>query len=91
LILTNAGGAVAMLSFFGANEEARALLAPKLALGFFGFGILSVGVLNALIVHQIERIFFHWRGASQQYLEDRLDWETMAGEDDRLSYRVWPN
>jgi hypothetical protein len=50
LMLTNAGGAVAMLSYFGANEEARSLVQAKVALGFFLFGILFVGVLDALIL-----------------------------------------
>jgi len=90
LMLTNAGGAVAMLSYFGANSAARGLIAPKLALGFFGFGILSVGVLNSLMLHHIERIFVHWRTASQQYLESKLDWQVLDAEDDRLSYKVWP-
>jgi hypothetical protein len=34
LMLTNAGGTVAMLSYFGANDEPRGLLPAKLALGF---------------------------------------------------------
>jgi hypothetical protein len=77
LMLTNAGGAVAMLSYFGANEEARTLFAAKFALGFFLLGILFVGILDALILHQLDRIFKHWRQASQQYLENNLDWETL--------------
>jgi hypothetical protein len=90
LLLTNAGGAVAMLSYFGANEEARSLVQAKVALGFFLFGILFVGVLDALILHRIERIFKHWRQASQQYLENNLDWETLDQKDDEISYKVWP-
>lgn len=90
LMLTNAGGAVAMLSYFGANEEVRVLIAPKFALGFFLFGILFVGILDALMLHHIERIFKNWREASQQYLENKLDWETLDQGDDNISYRVWP-
>jgi hypothetical protein len=90
LMLTNAGGAVAMLSYFGANEEARTLFAAKFALGFFLLGILFVGILDALILHQLDRIFKHWRQASQPYLENNLDWETLDQRDDDLSYRVWP-
>jgi len=86
LMLTNSGGAIAMLSFLGASETVRSLLAPKIALGFFSLGIILVGVLNATILHHVDWLFSSWRTDVKKYMEDKIDWETMTDADDKRSY-----
>lgn len=88
LTLTNAGGAVAMLSFLGANRDLRDLLPPKLALGSFVLGIVFVGVLHARMFHHVENIFANWRKAVRIYYDDQIDWEDMTATDDNLSYNT---
>jgi len=90
LVLVNAGGAVAMLSFLGTSAQARGLLLPKLALACFGLGIVLVGVLNLLILLHIERIFVNWRQTTPQFYEDKVEWEDLTANDDKLAYTVWP-
>jgi hypothetical protein len=88
LMLTNAGGAVAMLSFLGTDKSMRGLLLPKLALGFFLLGIIFVGILDARILQHVEKIFRNWRNTVPKFYEDETEWEDMIASDNRLSYAV---
>jgi hypothetical protein len=48
LVLTNAGGAVAVLSFIGNSDEARQRCGPRIALGCFAAGIIIAGIFIAV-------------------------------------------
>ena len=43
LMLTNSGGAVAVLSFMGASDRVREMVGPRFALGFFALGVVFTG------------------------------------------------
>lgn len=81
LTLTNAGGAVATLSFLGASEAVRKLLLPKISLGFFVFGLFAVGVLTALSAHKMGFLFREWKTTANKYTSDEITWGTLLADD----------
>lgn len=81
LTLTNAGGAVATLSFLGASEAVRNLLLPKISLGFFVFGVFTVGVLAALSAHKMGFLFRGWKTTANKYTSDEITWGTLLADD----------
>lgn len=86
LFLTNAGGAAAVLSFLGASESVRHLLGPKVSLALFILGLITTGVLNARLVHRIERIYQQWRTNVSSYYEDKITWDELTDADAKVSY-----
>lgn len=81
LTLTNAGGAIATLSFLGASEAVRKLLLPKISLGLFVFGVFSVGVLTALSVHKMGFLFREWKTTANNYTSDEITWGALLSDD----------
>jgi len=73
LLLTNSGGAVAVLSFLGASQEVRELQAPKIALALFAVGVIMSGVLLALRLHQFEWLDKQFRVDVTAYLNGKLE------------------
>jgi hypothetical protein len=51
LFTTNAGGAIAVLSFIGSSNITKSIL-PILSLCFYATGVILVGVLMALAYHR---------------------------------------
>jgi hypothetical protein len=83
LFLTNAGGAVAVLSFIGTSDVVRLLIAPKIALGLFALGVVLNGVLLALRLHQFERLFKQWREDVDTYFKGDLDRDELYKRDNQ--------
>lgn len=81
LTLTNAGGAVATISFLGASESVRKLLLPKISLGFFIVGLLAVGVLVALSAHKMAYLFREWKLTANKYISNETTWGVLLEED----------
>jgi hypothetical protein len=82
LMLTNAGGAVAVLSFMGASEKVREMLGPRIALCCFASGVICTGVLVAKQFHRIEGLFTHYKKDSELYLTDQMEWDTLTSRDE---------
>src|SRR5689334_7672656 len=55
LLLTNAGGAGAMLAFLGANPDIRKFFVARLSLALFTIGIILVGILDAIAYHYMSK------------------------------------
>jgi hypothetical protein len=82
LTLTNAGGAVAVLSFMGASADVRSMLWPRLALCCFALGVISTGILIAKQFHKMDNLYSHYRTDSERYLSDQIEWDTLATRDE---------
>jgi hypothetical protein len=90
LMVTNAGGAVATLSFLGAVKEMRLQWAPQMALFLFILGVILVGVHAAIWVHRIENLYRHWRTDATRFITDQLTWQVLTDDDDERSYSgIW--
>jgi hypothetical protein len=86
LFLTNAGGAIATLSFLGAVEPLRQQWAPKAALFLFILGVILVGTYTAFWVHHVEHLGWYWRRDSNRFFEGQITWQTLNGDDDERAY-----
>lgn len=90
LFYTNSGGAVAVLSFMGSSEEARAATGSRISLVCFGLGILLVGVFHAFQYHRISGAFEAWKVNSRDFLTRKVDWDSLNQADDQRSRTsVW--
>jgi hypothetical protein len=75
LFLSNAGGAVAVLSFVATTAERNSLKNPLFALGLFSLGLILVGVVKAYRVHYFTRRSIAWSSNADRYFAGDLDWE----------------
>lgn len=82
LFLTNAGGAVANLSFIGAIGKNQIHVCAKISLACFILGLIFVGISKAKQFHHMSRLFKRWKEEVGQYFKDELTWEEVDGRDD---------
>jgi hypothetical protein len=85
LLLTNSGGAVAVLSFMGSSEKARSSHFTVAALASFVVGVILVGVFNILRYYRVANLFNSWRRDSEKYFEMEMDWKTLTDSDNQRS------
>jgi hypothetical protein len=81
LMLTNAGGAVAVLSFM-ASDKVREMPGPRIALSCFAAGVIVTGILVAKQLHRFEAILKGYVKDSTRYLADQIEWDTLTTDDD---------
>lgn len=90
LLLTNSGGAIAVLSFMGSSESTRTQTGPMYALGFFISGIILTGILVARGVHTMEGLMKHWRKNVAKYYIDEIGWKELVEIDEnRVPSPLW--
>jgi hypothetical protein len=85
LFLTNSGGAIAVLSFFGASDKALDFAMLKAALLLFALGVLFVGVATAKTYHRIAGLFKQYRNEADHFFNDKITWEYLTEEDTKRS------
>lgn len=83
LFIVNAGGAVAMLSFIGANGDARISAGTKWALVLFCCGLVAVGILHIRITHRVYGLFNAWRKNSAKYWKQEIGYTQLTTEDEK--------
>jgi hypothetical protein len=90
VLLTSAGGAVAVLSFMGGSDKVRQMAGPWFALICFSVGVICVGILVAKQLHRFEAIFKGYMKDSTRYLADQIEWNTLRTDDDaRAKPSAW--
>ena len=83
LLLTNSGGAVAMLSFLGTGKANHAL-AAQWALVAFVMGVIITGCALARIYHRMEGLLSMYKRDARRFLADQIDHsELLRGDEDR--------
>ncbi|MGA2802440.1 MAG: hypothetical protein ABSE97_08760 [Verrucomicrobiota bacterium] len=85
LLLTNSGGAIAVLSFMGSSEKARSSHYAVAALASFVVGVILVGVFNILRYYRVANLFNSWRRDSEKYFERQIDWKKLTDADNLRS------
>lgn len=85
LLLTNSGGGVAVLSFMGTSEKARAAFESRFALLFFVLGVIFIGFFNFWAFHRVSNLFHSWKTDAKNYSAGKISWEYLVEEDDRRS------
>lgn len=81
LLMTNAGGAIAMLSFLGTYDKALSILAVKVALTFFLAGIVVAGVWIAFMVHHLEAAMTGIDNDTGSLYRHEIDYATVIARD----------
>ena len=81
LLLTNAGGAIATLSFLGASSQALNRPSAKVALLFFVVGVVLVGIGTAKQFHHMSGLFKAYKQDVEHYFADRITWEHLNDQD----------
>lgn len=84
LLLSNSGGAVAMLSFLGTGKAAH-LVASQLALVFFVLGVIVTGCGLARIYHRMDRLFSKYKSDARRFFSDEIDFGEVTRRDEARS------
>lgn len=84
LLLSNSGGAVAMLSFLGTGKAAH-LMASQLALVAFVLGVIITGCGLARIYHRMDRLFSKYKDDARQFFADEIEFGEVAKRDEGRS------
>lgn len=85
LMLINAGGAVAVLSFMGAMQKTTPVPGAPAMLGLFIIGIILVGLVHARQLYGVHSIFREWQQGVQSYYADHLTWGELVKQDQQRS------
>lgn len=84
LLLTNSGGAVAILSFLG-TDSARHVALAKFALVCFVLGLILVGVEIARRVHYMENLYARYREGANSFFEGKISFIELYNADEARS------
>lgn len=91
LFLTNAGGAVAALSFIGSQSAEGKSGGPLAALGFFVVGLVLVGLIKNYRVSYFSAVDRDWSVNAAQFFNDEISHQELV---DRHVLRtrepLWP-
>ncbi len=84
LLATNAGGAVALLSFLGTGKAPNIVWA-KISLALFIFGLICVGIALARIYHRMERLYDRYRADASMFFKGEIARGTLVALDEERS------
>lgn len=82
LMLMNAGGAIATLSFIGTSKEVRELCGPKISLMLFFMGIVSAGFMIAYAFHTCNHLFKMWQQEVATHDRGEINYDQLIANDD---------
>lgn len=82
LMLVNAGGAVATLSFIGTSDAVRAAVTPKIALLLFFLGLLCSGWMIAYTYETMSRLFRRWQKDVEAHDRKEISYDELLRRDD---------
>ncbi len=80
LFLTNSGGAIATLSFMGA-EKGYNSLGTKIALFLFVLGIVFAGISTAKTFHHMSGLLKKYKQGVEDFYADKITWASLADDD----------
>lgn len=85
LLVTNSGGAIAVLSFIGAEKSSDPDMGVKITLFLFVLGIVLVGISMAMTFHHISGLFLSWKSDAKRYHANQISWTNLTGRDNERS------
>lgn len=85
LFISNAGGAVATLSFLGAIEKFRSLppISLRISLIYFAIGIILVGCIRVRQYYRSENLHDGWNADVNSFFSGELTWEVINKRDEK--------
>ena len=88
LFLTNAGGAIATLSFLGAARELTGV-GTKVALFLFVLGLVLAGVSTAKTFHHMSGLLKKYKQGAEDFYADKITWVALAEADKKRAVASW--
>ena len=90
LMVTNSGGAVAVLSFMGAMKTVTPIPGAVWMLASFVFGVVLLGFGRAANYYRAYWLFSGWRTDVRKYYIDDIEWSMLIiGDEKRARYFPW--
>lgn len=90
LLLTNSGGAIAILGFLGTSKIAIEMMGVKIALVLFVLGILLIGASMGKQYHHVSRLFTAWKKNVHTYFQDEMEYQSLLDKDDKIAVEdIW--
>jgi hypothetical protein len=90
LMVTNSGGAIAVLSFMGAMKSINPFPGAIWILGSFVLGVVLLGIARAVNYYRGYWLFSGWKRDVSKYYADNAEWSALLAEDEKRSdYFVW--
>jgi hypothetical protein len=87
LMVTNSGGAVAVLSYMGAMKTTTpSVTAPAMLLAFV-LGIVMVGVGRAAAYYRVTKRYGRWRRGVQHFYRDEWTWQELLADDETMGWQ----
>jgi hypothetical protein len=78
LLLGNAGGAVATLSFMGTATELRRMAGPRLALCLFLAGVIMCGITLAMRAVSVSNTYVRFLSDADKFRRNNISWEELV-------------
>lgn len=78
LLLGNAGGAVATLSFMGTAAELRRMAGPRLALCLFLAGLVMCGITLAMRAVSVSNTYVRFLSDAAKFRRNDISWEELV-------------
>lgn len=85
LMVTNAGGAIATLSFIGASKISLEQSSVKWTLICFVLGVVFVGLTHLVHYYNIKDIFDQWRTGVNGYFRQEISYNYLIDSDNQKS------
>lgn len=90
IFLTNAGGAVATLTFIGTASTVRAEGWPWIMLGFFCFALILLQIFHGAQYYKLNWMWDSYRRDVVALFSDKKDWEAAEADDEQRADRfLW--
>jgi len=90
LMVTNSGGAIAVLSFMGAMKSINPIPGALCMLASFVTGVVLIGFGRGVVYYRAYWLFSGWRSGVTKYYADTIEWGELVDEDNKRSrYFIW--
>jgi hypothetical protein len=90
LMVTNSGGAIAVLSFMGAMKTTTPITTAPAMLLAFVFGIVLVGLGRAAAYYRISVRYRKWRQGVARFYRDEWTWTELVADDEKMGWHFPP-
>lgn len=81
LFITNAGGAISIITYMGTAGIEKANGHHKSALVLFVVGVIYSGLLNIFLLRNTDFLYIGWRMDTDKYYSDKLEYDDLFARD----------
>jgi len=82
IFITNGAGAIAIMSYLAIALEGRLFSSLYFALGFFVLGVISAGIVTAILYHGNDAMLQGWRTDTGRFYKDEITYDELNSNDE---------